>query len=233
MKDAVFQYVAFYNFSRVHQKLGAARLYRCRVEQFIPEMGIQEPQEGRRSVSLESTAGFGDRKGTGLPSDFNADIAVESRASNRRGAALLGGWLLIAGVIFLLAVNVGFARYALTGFLWIRTDGTVLSRNGTSTPTIQFATRDSINHQFKEDHILLCGGRRSICFIRRFSHGQVVPVVYDPGAPKRAFVYDWALFASVITWFTEAGAGLLLTLMMALLLAKKPLDVSIQLGRNP
>jgi hypothetical protein len=56
-----------------------------------------------------------------------------------------------------------------------------------------------------------------------------VPVVYDPVAPQRAFVHDWALFAGVITWFLAAGTGLLFALMFAVAFAKKPLNVSFRI----
>lgn len=171
-----------------------------------------------------------------MPSSFNARFrvatqdGVKPQPSNQRGLALFGGALLLCGVLFLLYVNFGFARYALTGFLWMRTDGTVLSPSRTSTPTIQFTSGDGAAHVFTEDYVILCGGRRTFCFIRDFNPGQLVPVVYDPGAPQRAFVHDWALFSSTITWFLEAGAALLLALMLAVALAKKPLAISVQLG---
>ena len=171
-----------------------------------------------------------------MPDRFEIGIGIKSRilekSSKRPGRALFAGALLMAGVILLLCTNISFARYAFTGFFWIRTDGTVTNPATTSKPTIQFATRNGAPHLFQEDYILLCGGRSSFCFVRNFSQGQIVPVVYDPAAPQRAFVYDWALFAGVITWFLEAGMGLVLALMLALLVAKKPLNISIRIGKS-
>jgi hypothetical protein len=167
-----------------------------------------------------------------MPSDINATIRVQSRTPRRRGAALLGGGALIAGLVFLLCINIGFARYAVSGFLWIRADGTVLTSCRTSDPTIQFLARNGAAHQFKEDYVILCGGRRSLCFIRDFNPHQVVPVVYDPGNPDRAFVSDWALTAGVITWVGEAVAGLLLALMMFVSLVRKPLNIRIGMGNR-
>ncbi|MGA7857565.1 MAG: DUF3592 domain-containing protein, partial [Terracidiphilus sp.] len=136
-----------------------------------------------------------------------AQAGIESRAPNRPTGAALGGVVLVVCAISFLWYNIGFARYALTGFLWERTSGIVQDASRTSTPTIQFSTSDGVSHQFKEDYILLCGGRSTFCWIRDFNPGEVVPVVYDPGSPQTAFVYDWALFSGVISWILMASAG--------------------------
>lgn len=164
-----------------------------------------------------------------MPSYFYVRSRIESRSPNRRGTVLLGGALLIIAAIFVLYMEIGFARYAFTGFLWTRTEGTVLNPGTTSKPSIQFSTRDGFTHVFKEDYILLCGGRHSLCFIRNFSQGQVVSVVYDPSMPQRAFVHDWALFAGVIEWFLAAGIGLSFALIFAVAFVKKPLNASFRI----
>lgn len=171
-----------------------------------------------------------------MPSRFNFSLRVQQQASQgaprRRSTAVAGCALLIAGLIFLLWLRFDFARYAVTGFLWHQTEGTVINPRITSEPTIQFAGRDGATQTFTEDYYLLCGGRSSICFIRDFSQGQIVPVVYDPSAPQRAFVDDWALSASVITWFTEAGAAIVLAMISTVLLRNKPLQMSFQFGNS-
>ena len=174
-----------------------------------------------------------------MPTHFNARFQVATQAeaelqtSGQRIWALLGGTLLLCGVLYLLYANFVFARYALTGFLWVRTDGTVLSPRRSSTPVIEFATSDGASHLFTEDYVILCGGRRTFCLIRDFNPGQMVPVVYDPAAPQRAFVHDWALISGVITWILEVGGALLLALMLAVTLVKKPLRISVQVGDAP
>jgi hypothetical protein len=104
-----------------------------------------------------------------------------------------------------------------------------LSSNS-SAPTIEFSTPEGASHQFSEDYILLCTGRRSFCYARNFTLGQQVPVVYDPARPERAFVHDWALTATVITVFLEAGIGLLFLLALAALLSKGAIRASVRLG---
>lgn len=140
--------------------------------------------------------------------------------SPRRVFALLGGMVLVVGLCILLGVNIRFAEYALTGFSWDEADGRVVSSHTTSTPRIQFVSRDGASHVFDENYIQMCAGRRSFCFIRNFTPGQSVPVVYDPTVPERAFVHDWALSANVINWFAEAGAGLIFATMIGLVVAK-------------
>jgi hypothetical protein len=172
-----------------------------------------------------------------MPSQFKINIRVKSRlttrsTTKRRGPVLLAGTLLLAGGAFLLWQNIGFGIYALTGFFWIRTDGTITNPRTTSTPSIRFTAHDGAPILFKEDYILLCGGHRSLCLVRDFNPGQVVSVVYDPVQPNRAYVYDWALFAGVITWFLVAGAGLLLALMMSLPFIKAPVNLLLPLGRS-
>jgi hypothetical protein len=167
---------------------------------------------------------------TARPSSEISNRSIE--ISNRRSGAILDCALLLAGAIFLVWVNIGFGLYALTGLLWVRTQETVMDSHKTSTPTIQFATRDGAVHLFNENYIILCEGRLSFCFIRDFAPGQVVPVVYDPAAPERAFVHDWALYSGVITWFLEAGAGLALAPIFAAQLRRRPLSFSVRMGRS-
>lgn len=172
-----------------------------------------------------------------MPSHFNVEVRVEQRvtkgSAQRRGLALFGGALLVVGVIVMLWANIGFARYAFTGFLWSRADGTVVTTHRTSSPTIQFFTPDGRSHSFTEDYVLLCGGSRTFCFIRNFDQGQIVPLVYDSGAPGQAFIYDWALFASTITWFIEAALALGLMLMLGLVFVNKPILMRIRGGGGP
>ena len=171
-----------------------------------------------------------------MPSRFNFSVKIQQQASQatpkRRSTAVAGCVLLIAGLICLLWLRFDFARYAVTGFLWHQTEGTVINPRITSAPTIQFASREGATHTFTEDYYLLCGRRSSICFIRDFSPGQIVPVVYNPCAPQIAFVDDWALTANVITWFTEAGAVIVLAMIATVLLSNTPPRMSFQLGNS-
>jgi Protein of unknown function (DUF3592) len=127
-------------------------------------------------------------------------------------------FLLIAGMLLFLVCGpwllwrqFGFAQYAFTGLSWIHTQGTVTDSYTTYKPTIQFAARDGSPILFTEDYLQICG-RRSFCFVRHFAPGQVVPIVYDPAKPERAYVYDWPLFAATIQWFMMAGFMLLIAL---------------------
>lgn len=171
-----------------------------------------------------------------MASHFNINVGIQRDKSTgtprRRGIALCACALLIACVIFLLWLNLDFGRYAVSGFFWERAEGTVLSSGTTSVPTIQFAAHDGATHRFTEDYIILCGGRGSLCFIRDFRQGEVVPVVYDPSAPQKAFVDDWALSAGIITFFAEATGGMILVLMFAVLLRQRPLQLSLRLGES-
>jgi hypothetical protein len=136
------------------------------------------------------------------------------------------------GIPFFLWHQIGFAMYAASGFSWIHTNGTVISSHTTTVPTIQFATRDGSPIAFKEDYYLMC--HRDFCFVRSFDPGQVVPVVYDPGVPARAYVYDWALFSNTITWFVMAGIFLLLVLLVVgIRLPVSATRFSVGLGRSP
>jgi hypothetical protein len=169
---------------------------------------------------------------------FSSNISLRSRpatgaTNQRRGVVLLGGMLLLAGCGFFLWQEGGFALYALTGFRWIHVEGTVTSPRRTSKPTIQFTARDGSAVLFDEDYVRLCGGRRSFCFIRDFQPGQAVPVVYDPGEPTRAYVHDWALFATAISWFVVAGIGVLFALLMCVSSIKTPINLSIGVQRSP
>lgn len=168
-----------------------------------------------------------------MPTQFSANVAVSSRAPQRRWTALLGGVVLLAAAVFLVTLNIGFARYAVTGFSWRRTNGTVVASKRTSTPTIQFSSSDGVLHRFDEDYVLVCGGRSSFCSVRTFSPNDVVPVVYDPRAPERAFVDDWALIAGVINWFLAVGIGLFFLLILVLILVSRPIRFSMRFGNLP
>lgn len=91
-----------------------------------------------------------------MPIRFNSNVRVETRLGiaqrtpNRRGVALFSGALLFVGAIAGLAFNIGFARYALTGFLWDQTEGTVLNTTRTDRPSIQFSTSDGVPHVFRD-----------------------------------------------------------------------------------
>jgi hypothetical protein len=159
-------------------------------------------------------------------------ITATTRTSGRRGKAILFSALLMAGLIFLLGLRLDFARYAFTAFLWERADGTVMNTRTTTIPTIEFAARDGSLRAFSEDYFLLCG-RRSLCFRRSFTPGQVVPVVYDPGSPDRAFVRDFALYSTIFEWFVEAFFLLLITLLMVNLILGSSGNLSVQLGSDP
>jgi hypothetical protein len=166
-----------------------------------------------------------------MPFSFNARTtvrSVEPARSNRRGWALLGGICLLAACVFLLWLNFSFARYAVTGFRWVETDGTVVTRHRTSAPTIHFSARDGASYNFSEDYYLIC--RRSLCFVRNFQPGQVVPVIYDPSVPERAFVHDWALSVGVFNWFAAAVIGAFFALGIFLLLTKKPINFSVRVS---
>jgi hypothetical protein len=177
-----------------------------------------EPKSSR-NLDPDSSPGFGADPGPQRP--------AQSRNS---GVRLLAGFALLAATLFLLWINVGFARYALTGLFWTQIDGTVLDSSvHSSWPTVQFLTPDGAAHTFSEDYIILCG-RRSLCIARNFTAGQVVPVVYDSTNPRFAYIRDWALYSNVLTWFFEAAIGLFFASMIALLLVKKPLNFSVRLG---
>jgi hypothetical protein len=169
-----------------------------------------------------------------MPANFNLKINARDREApaSRSPIAVWGSFLLLAGSVLLVSININFGRYGLTWFLWNRADGTVTSPARTSKPTIRFATRDGVSQSFTENYVLLCGASRDFCAIRDFDPGQAVPVVYDPGAPERAFVYDWALFSGVISWFLELGCAFLFALIFAVMIARKPLSISFNIRRS-
>jgi hypothetical protein len=165
-----------------------------------------------------------------MPSLFEASAGGDRPPKGKRWGIFFGG-LLVLGVMALgLLANWEFAGYALTGFSWVRTKGTVVEVDAivASAPTIQFSTSDGATHSFQEDYSSICGGYRSFCTVRNFAPGEVVPVVYNPRAPQTAFVHDWALFVTVAKMFFWAGMGLLLVLIMAADLMKRPIRGSIR-----
>lgn len=168
-----------------------------------------------------------------MPLTFNArstvrSISVEPAGSNRRGRSLLGGVCLLAACVLLVWLNFSFVRYAFTGFRWVETDGTVVSLRRTSKPTIHFSAVDGASYNFSEDYYLIC--HRSPCFVRYFQPGQVVPVIYDPSAPQRAFVHDWALSVGVLNCFAAGIIGAIFALAIFSLLAKKPINFSVRVS---
>ena len=146
-----------------------------------------------------------------------------------------GPWFWVAaiffgvGIPFVLWNRIGVAIYAVSGFSWVHASGTVTSSRTTDVPTIQFKTPDGSPIAFKEDYYLMC--HRGFCLQRYLDPGQVVPVVYDPDTPTRAYVYDWALFSNVIMWFVMAGIFLLFVLLVVGV--RLPTNFSIRLGRSP
>lgn len=168
-----------------------------------------------------------------MPVRFSTRIEMRSQSQDRSFTRILAGLLLIAGALVLLWFNRGFALYAVTGLFWSQTEGRVMDTRTTSKPTVQFATADGTAESFKEDYIQLCGGRSSFCFIRSFAPGERVPVVFDPSAPQNAYIHDWALTASVLTWFIMAGALILFLLITAVALVRRPFSASISFDRGP
>lgn len=137
--------------------------------------------------------------------------------------------ILLAGGVAWLTFHAEFARYALTASSWATAEGTVVSRDATSIPTVQFAAGDGAVYSFSEDYLLMCGRRRGFCLVRTFKPGETVPVVYDPAAPKRAYIHDWALFANVGGWFVLAIVCLFVPWIA---FSGKSPAISIQLGRD-
>jgi hypothetical protein len=155
------------------------------------------------------------------------NLSIRSHRPASRRATLFGGAIGLVGVLVLLWINIGFARYAITGFFWTRTTGTVLAGPNSFAPAIQFATIDGAVHTFSEDYMSLCGNFHAFCVLRSFTPGQVVPIVYDPAEPSRAFIHDWALISSVITWFLELAVCLLAAIGIAVTLRRKPHKLSL------
>lgn len=164
---------------------------------------------------------------------MTSTVTVRStRRTVARGKGLLGGAVLLAACVLLLWINRGFGIYAITGFLWPHTDGVVISARRTSSPTIQFQTRDGATRQFTEDYIRLCGGGHDLCWIREFNPGQVVPLVYDPAFPVRAYVRDFALYSNVLSFFLELGAAAFFAFIICLALFNRPINYSIRIGKQ-
>lgn len=152
----------------------------------------------------------------------------------RRGPLLFIATIFFGvGIPIFLWYNISFAVYGVSGLSWIHTNGTVTSSRTTEVPAIQFTARDGSPTAFTEDYIVMCGSH-SFCFRRSFDPGQVVPVVYDPGTPTRAYVYDWALFSNTITWFLMAGFWLLfLLLFVGVRFPASATNFSVRIGRSP
>jgi len=162
---------------------------------------------------------------------FNASLRDDPQRAVNPKTALLAGLILLAIDLVLLYVGLGFAEYGFGGFLWWSSaQGTVLSARNSSVPTVEFVTDDGTPWQLHEDYIALCGTRRSFCWIRRFSTGERVPVVYDPHDPGRAYIHDWALTANTLTWVFEAWIGLLLLWVLTFRVTGKARSFSIRIG---
>ncbi|HTX75479.1 MAG TPA: DUF3592 domain-containing protein [Terracidiphilus sp.] len=165
---------------------------------------------------------------------FRTSFKVETRqtplAPRSPGVRLMAGIVLLAMAATLLWLDRGFADYTVTGLFWDQAQGTVVDARNNAVPTIEFSTPDGATHGFKEDYILLCGGSRRFCVIRDFTLGEQVPVVYKPRDPSRAYVHDWALYASVLGFFVDLVATLLLLLLLFLAVRRKPIEASIQFG---
>ena len=168
-----------------------------------------------------------------MPIRFSASrsVGLRQQTPNRGRRALLALVAGLAAVTVLLWMNRGFIDYALTGWFWSRTEGTVIDARTTDKPSIQFSAVDGSIHVFKEDYFLLCGTRYSMCFDRNFTPGEIVPVVYGPNSSTRAFIRDWALTANVISVFIEAGIWLLLLVLLIFPnVVGRSLRMSVQIG---
>lgn len=175
-----------------------------------------------------------------MPVTFRTSTRVEARPvappdspAPRRPLRALGGAALIAGLLFLLYFQRDFGLYAFTGLFWQHADGIVVSTYRTSKPAVEFFSADNAIHTFNEDYIRLCGGRRSFCFIRTFTKGQQVPVVYPPWAADHAYIHDWALFANAASWCLEALIALLFAWAIPSLLGRRSRSISFQYNSAP
>jgi hypothetical protein len=165
---------------------------------------------------------------------MNASLrpAAQSVVVSRK-TGLLAGVLLLAMDLVLLYVGFGFAEYGLSGFLWWSSaNGTVISASNSSVPTVEFVDAYGTPWQFHEDYIVLCQSRRSFCWVRNFSPGQTVPIVYDPHDPNRAYIHDWALTANALTWVFEACLAVLLLWMLTFRFTGKPRSFSLEIGQS-
>lgn len=164
-----------------------------------------------------------------MPIIFRSSFRVETRQASRpRGVRVLAGTALLAMAAALLWIDSGFADYMVTGLFWNQTQGTVVEARNSSVPTVEFSTADGVTRDFKEDYILLCGGSRRFCWIRDFTLGQQVPVVYKPKNPSRAYIHDEALYGSVLGFLADADVSSLLLLMVLAALRHKPIQTSVQ-----
>jgi Protein of unknown function (DUF3592) len=157
---------------------------------------------------------------------------ITTRTGARRSTAMLGAAVLMAMLVFLLWLRIGFARYAFTAFQWERANGSVTSAVPTTDPTIQFVAPDGSRHAFNEDYFLLCS-RRSLCFRRTFTPGEIVPVIYYPADPSRAYVRDFALYSTIFEWFVEAFFLVVIGLAMSQLISGGSGNLSIRFGSRP
>lgn len=153
-----------------------------------------------------------------------------SPGSGRKMVGVGGAVLLVLAFFVLMRYSMfgDVARYSLTGMFWDGTHGVVMSPRPTSAPAIQFNTPDGESNSFTEDYIILCG-RSLFCSWRTLTPGQLVPVVYDPARPERAFVHDWDLFYNVLQMWALFGLLILLASVLLLLLSRGR-SISFQLG---
>lgn len=164
-----------------------------------------------------------------MPSLFEASGGADRPPKGKRWRPFFGGLVVVGIMALWLWADWEFAGYAVTGFFWVQTKGTVVQvdASAASAPTIQFSTPDGATHSFREDYTSICTGRRSFCTIRNFAPGEVVPVVYNPRAPNTAFVHDWALFVTVAKVYFAACVGFMMLLIMAAKLMERPSRSSI------
>lgn len=168
-----------------------------------------------------------------MPITLKTSWRVETRQPARpRGVRILCGTALLAMAAALLWIDRGFADYTVTGLFWNQAQGTVIEARNSSVPTIEFTTPDGVTHDFKEDYILLCGGSRRFCWMRDFTLGQQVPVVYKPQNPSRAYIHDEALYGSVLGFLADLVVSLLLVLLVLAAVRRRPIQASVQFSPN-
>lgn len=188
-------------------------------------MGIRFSVSVRRKDPDEAQGAEAVKAGVRL----SANVRPQGSHSRRTPWLLV---LLIAGMLWFLGSHFNYARYALTGILWERTTGTVTIARDDSHPTIRFESEDGVSHSFSENYQWLCGGWHTLCSVRSFSQGEVVPVVYDSARPERAFIRDWALFVQILYWLFALGITFLLTIALIFVLTKtRAMSLSIGMGK--
>lgn len=168
-----------------------------------------------------------------MPIRINTRLRVETAQTARpRGKALLAATALLAMALILLWLDRGFGVYAATGLFWNEAPGAVVDASRSSVPVIEFATPDGATHRFREDYIQTCRNSRKFCFVRSFQLGEQVPVVYSPRNPERAYVHDWALYASVLGFFLELVLAFFMVLMAMVAVRRRPMEESVEFSSS-